>query len=166
MLAKLIYLIGTKRKINFGEHVFNQTIRHAYALAIKLQIAFPCLIIGMILHRYPDILRPKEAPSKKPSPLSFDYKLFVGSHVPHIVIPKGKEIAGTSGSLSKATRDGVLEELIEVSKILGETIKVRTTRKIHVDNLIKSMTQEEVEDEEANEEETGNEQTVPETEEN
>ncbi|MCI22257.1 hypothetical protein A2U01_0043433, partial [Trifolium medium] len=29
-------------------------------------------------------------------PLSFDYMLFIGSHVPDIVIPKGKDVAGTS----------------------------------------------------------------------
>ncbi|MCI36966.1 hypothetical protein A2U01_0058190, partial [Trifolium medium] len=33
-------------------------------------------------------------------------------------------------------------ELMEVSKALGETIKVSTERKIHVDNLIKFMTQD------------------------
>ncbi|MCI19700.1 hypothetical protein A2U01_0040860 [Trifolium medium] len=31
---------------------------------------------------------------------------------------------------------------MEVSKALGETIRISTSRKIHVDNLIKSMTQE------------------------
>ncbi|MCH81024.1 envelope-like protein, partial [Trifolium medium] len=36
MLAKMIFQIGTKRKINFGEHVFNQTMKHANTFAIKL----------------------------------------------------------------------------------------------------------------------------------
>jgi hypothetical protein len=48
ILAKMIYLIGTKRKLNFGDHVFNQTMKHADSFAIKLLIAFPYLITGML----------------------------------------------------------------------------------------------------------------------
>ncbi|MCI67138.1 hypothetical protein A2U01_0088396, partial [Trifolium medium] len=65
-------------------------------------------------------------------------------------------------SLPKATKDGVLAELMEVSKALSETIRVSTKRKIHVDNLIKFMTQEagkreeEVGDEEGNPEDEAN----------
>ncbi|MCI84146.1 hypothetical protein A2U01_0105422, partial [Trifolium medium] len=44
---------------------------------------------------------------------------------------------------------------MEVSKALGETIKVSTERKINVDNLIKFMTQDQ-EVEEREEEEAGN----------
>jgi hypothetical protein len=105
-------------------------------------------------------------PSKKPMPLSFYYKLFVGS-LPDIVIPKGKDIVGISGtscSLSKATKDGVLAELMEVYKILGETISTSIARKAHVDNLIKSITQE-AESEGTEEEEAWNEEVVPEAEE-
>jgi hypothetical protein len=86
MLAKLIYLIGLKKKINYGEHVFNQTRKHAETFATKLPIAFPTLITGMILDQHPDSLHTGEAQSKKPLSLSFDYKLFGGSHVPDIVI--------------------------------------------------------------------------------
>jgi hypothetical protein len=85
-----------------------------------------------------------ETESKKPLSLSFNHKLFVGSHVPDIVISKPQrqtsgEIAAT---LPKATKDELLTEHLEVSKALGETIRVSTTRKIHVDNLIKSMMKE------------------------
>ncbi|PNX62475.1 hypothetical protein L195_g061163 [Trifolium pratense] len=66
----------------------------------------------------------------------------VGSHVPEIVIPKRKDSSGTSCYLSKVTKDEVLAELMEVSKALEETIRTSTERKIHVDNLIKSMTKE------------------------
>jgi hypothetical protein len=98
-------------------------------------------------------------------PLSFDYKLFVGSHVLDIVIPKVKDIVGISGtscSLPKATKDGALTELMEVT--LGETISTNIARKAHVDNLIKSITQE-VEAEGREEEEVWNEEAVPEVEE-
>ncbi|MCI15858.1 envelope-like protein, partial [Trifolium medium] len=95
-----------------------------------------------------------ETQTKKPAPLTFDYRLFVGSHVPDIVISKTHDGTGTSASLTKATKDEVLAELLEVSKALGETIKASTTRNMHVDNLIKSMTKEqEAEVEERDEEE-------------
>ncbi|MCI20181.1 envelope-like protein, partial [Trifolium medium] len=117
-LAKLIYLIGTKGKVNFGEYVFNLTMKQAESFAMKLSIAFPSLITEIILSQHPDILRPDEIESKKPLPLSLDYKLLAGKHVPDIVILKRKDVAGTSGTLPKATKDGVLAELMEVSKAL------------------------------------------------
>jgi hypothetical protein len=58
------------------------------------------------------------------------------------VIFKGKDIVGTSSSLTKATKYEVLAELLDFSKALDETIKVVTTRKTHVGNLIKFMTRE------------------------
>jgi hypothetical protein len=59
-------------------------------------------------------LHAEVAQSKKPLPINFDYKLFVGSHVPDIVIPKGRDIPKTSGTLPNTTRDEVLAELMEV----------------------------------------------------
>ncbi|MCI35525.1 hypothetical protein A2U01_0056746, partial [Trifolium medium] len=53
-------------------------------------------------------------------------------------------------------KDDVLAELMEVSKALGESIRINTERKVHVDNLIKSMTQEAAEVEEEGEDEKGN----------
>ncbi|KAK2402065.1 hypothetical protein QL285_051615 [Trifolium repens] len=139
MLAKMIYLIGTKKKINFGDHVFNQTMKHDETYAVKLPIAFPYLITGMILRQFPNILYPDEVPTKKPQALSYDYKLFVGTYVPDIVFPKMKEAAETSGSMPRANKSEVLAELKQISKTLEKTIKTSTARKTHVDNLIKSI---------------------------
>ncbi|KAK2354968.1 hypothetical protein QL285_092426 [Trifolium repens] len=147
MLAKVIFLIGTKKKLNFGDHVFNQTMKHAETYAVKLPIAFLCLITGMILRQYPNILYPDEAPTKKPQDLSFDYKLFVGTYVPDIVFPKMKEAAEASGSMPIANKEDVLAELMQISKTLEQTIKTSTARKNHVDNLIKSIMEEEGEEE-------------------
>ncbi|MCI16564.1 envelope-like protein [Trifolium medium] len=159
MLAKLIYLIGTKWSLNFGEYVFNLTMKHADSFAVKLPIAFPSQITEIILAQQPDILHPREAKNTKHLPLSFDYKLFTGKHVPDIVVPRRNDVDGTSCSLPKATKDKVMAALMEVSKALGETIKIHTERKIHVDNLLKSMAQ----DQEAEErEEAGNEEANPE----
>lgn len=48
-LAKLIFQIGTKSKINFGESVFEHTMRHDESFTINLPIDFPCLISRIIL---------------------------------------------------------------------------------------------------------------------
>ena len=151
MLAKMVYLIGTKKKINFGDHVFNQIMKHADTYAVKLPIAFPCLITGMILRQYPNIMYPDEAPTKKPQVLSFYYKLFAGTHVPDIVFPKTKEAAEASNSLPRANKKDVLAELMQISMTLGETIKTSTARKQHVDNLIKSIQDADAEGEENDE---------------
>ncbi|MCI17979.1 envelope-like protein, partial [Trifolium medium] len=99
MLAKIIYLIGTKRNLNFGEYVFTKIMKHAESYAVKLPIAFPCLISSIILSQHPDILHPGEKPSQKPAELTIDDRLFAGSHVLDIVIPK--EIGESSAPLTK-----------------------------------------------------------------
>ncbi|KAK2382132.1 hypothetical protein QL285_069685 [Trifolium repens] len=105
----------------------------------------------MILRQYPSILYPDEALTKKPQVLSFDYKLFAGTHVPDIVFPKMKEAAEASGSMPRANKEDVLAELMQISKTLGETIKTSTARKQHVDNLIKSIQDADAEGEENDE---------------
>jgi hypothetical protein len=42
-MAKLVYSIGTKTKINIGTFIFEQTLRHCRSEAVKLPIAFPTL---------------------------------------------------------------------------------------------------------------------------
>ncbi|PNX63879.1 hypothetical protein L195_g061840, partial [Trifolium pratense] len=93
---------------------------------------FPCLITEIILSQHLEILQLGEVQAKKLAPLTIDYRLFVG----------------TSNSLSCSTKNQVLDELIEVSKALGETFKTRTIGKRNVDNLIKSMTKEPMEEDE------------------
>jgi hypothetical protein len=63
------------------------------------------------------------------------------------VFSKGKEAAEASSSLPRANKDDVLAELIQISKTLEQTIKTSTARKNHVDNLIKSIMEEEGEEE-------------------
>lgn len=48
-LGKFIYVVGTMRKFDFGAHVFEQTMKHAQSFVVKMPIAFPSLICGVIL---------------------------------------------------------------------------------------------------------------------
>lgn len=83
-LAKLIYQIGTKSKLNFGEYVFIQTMKHAGSFAMELPIALPFLIIGIIVKKYSEIGHVEEMKNNKPLPLTLDKKLFVVTHVSDI----------------------------------------------------------------------------------
>ncbi|XP_057426121.1 uncharacterized protein LOC130719516 [Lotus japonicus] len=114
-LAKLIYLIGTKAKFDFGAYVFDQTVKHAETLAVKLPIGFPYLISEIILSQQPQIVTADEFPNKKASALTVDHRLLDGTHVP--------DVAG----------------LAEITQ--GEdTISSCTLRKKHVDCLIMELT--------------------------
>ncbi|KAK2396299.1 hypothetical protein QL285_057957 [Trifolium repens] len=138
-LAKLIYLIGTGKKLDFGKHVFEQTMKHVETNATKLPIAFPSLITEIILSQQPSILLPEEYESRRPPPISFNRKLFAEPHVPDIEF-KEKEAVETSTPLDKSSHKKVLAELIQVSKELEETIKSSTIRKTCVDHLILQLT--------------------------
>ena len=40
-LARLLFAIGTKSKIDFGSYVFEKTLKHGESFAVKMPIAFP-----------------------------------------------------------------------------------------------------------------------------
>ncbi|MCH81839.1 envelope-like protein, partial [Trifolium medium] len=55
-LGRFTYIVGTKTKFDFGYYVFEQTMKHVNSFAVKMPIAFPSLICGLILSQHPDIL--------------------------------------------------------------------------------------------------------------
>lgn len=138
--AKLVYQIETKYTLNFGEYVFNQTMKHADSYIVKLQITFPCLITRIILKQHPQVFHAEEMRNKKSLPLTLDKKLFVETHIPNIMVKhRDQTIGGSSSPVSKATIKDVLLELMEVSKCLQETITAIIIRKKKADGLIKIM---------------------------
>ena len=134
-LARLLFAIGTKSQLDFGSYVFEQTLKHGESYAVKMPIAFPCLITEMIISQHPDILRENEEESPKGSPLNFDYRLFVGTHVKDIEDQPAKE-AGHSGLMTEPVKEDILSELLDTSKALQETIRICTAKKIRIDKLI------------------------------
>ncbi|KAI5427904.1 hypothetical protein KIW84_033073 [Lathyrus oleraceus] len=150
-LANLIFQIGSKEKLNFGAYVFEQTLEHDAYFNVKLPITLHFLLNGIILNQHPEVVNPKEAQSKKAVPLTYDYKLFIQTHVPYIVVTKYQDryVVGNSSTLSKSTKKDVFLELMQVSKAIQETITTSTIRKKNMDNLIKMLTMEkEIEKEE------------------
>ncbi|MCI15377.1 envelope-like protein, partial [Trifolium medium] len=69
-LAKFIYIVGTKTKFDFGTYIFEQTLKHAKSLAIKMPIVFPTLLCSIILDQHPGILISSDVAYKRESPLT------------------------------------------------------------------------------------------------
>ncbi|XP_057418653.1 uncharacterized protein LOC130712854 [Lotus japonicus] len=140
-LAKLIYLIGTKTPFDFGAFVFEQTIKHAYTLAVKFPIAFRSLISEIILSQHPKTVASDEYPLQKAIPLTFDPRLYVGPHVQDNAVETDQARAEyVNVSMSPADPGDVLAELMEVFKTLQDTIVSCTQRKKKFDLLIKRLT--------------------------
>ncbi|KAL5158907.1 hypothetical protein HKD37_15G043285 [Glycine soja] len=147
-LGKFLYAVGTKSKFNFGNYIFDQTVKHSESFAVKLPIAFPTVLCGIMLSQHPNILNNIDSVMKRESPLSLHYKLFEGTHVPDIVSTSGK--AAASGAVSK---DALIAELKDTCKVLEATIKATTEKKMELERLIKRLSESGIDDEEAAEEE-------------
>ncbi|KAL5187238.1 hypothetical protein HKD37_05G012953 [Glycine soja] len=147
-LGKFLYAVGTKSKFNFGNYIFDQTVKHSESFAVKLPIAFPTVLCGIMLSQHPNILNNIDSVMKRESPLSLHYKLFEGTHVPDIVSTSGK--AAASGAVSK---DALIAELKDTCKVLEATSKATTEKKMELERLIKRLSESGIDDGEAAEEE-------------
>ncbi|KAL5165765.1 hypothetical protein HKD37_18G050839 [Glycine soja] len=147
-LGKFLYAVGTESKFNFGNYIFDQTIKHSESFAVKLPIAFPTVLCGIMLSQHPNILNNIDSVKKRESPLSLHYKLFEGTHVPDIVSTSGK--AAASGAVSK---DDLIAELKDTCKVLEATIKANTEKKMELERLINRLSDNGIDDGEAAEEE-------------
>ncbi|KAL5133640.1 hypothetical protein HKD37_03G006932 [Glycine soja] len=147
-LGKFLYAVGTKSKFNFGNYIFDQTVKHSESFAVKLPIAFPTVLCGIMLSQHPNILNYTDSVMKRESPLSLHYKLFEGTHVPDIVSTSGK--AAASGAVSK---DALIAELKDTCKVLEATIKATTEKKMELERLIKRLSESGIDDGEAAEQE-------------
>ncbi|KAL5127626.1 hypothetical protein HKD37_14G040010 [Glycine soja] len=146
-LGKFLFAVGTKSKFNFGNYIFDQTIKHSESFAVKLPIAFPTVLCGIMLSQHLNMLNYTDSVMKRESPLSLHYKLFGGTHVPDIVSTSGK---AASGAVSK---DALIAELKDTCKVLEATIKANTEKKMELERLIKRLSESGIDDGEAAEEE-------------
>ncbi|KAH1266184.1 hypothetical protein GmHk_01G001730 [Glycine max] len=145
-LGKFLYAVGTKSKFNFGNYIFDQTVKHSESFAVKLPIAFPTVLCGIMLSQHPNMLNYIDSVMKRESPLSLHYKLFEGTHVPDIVSTSGK--AAASGAVSK---DALIAELKDTCKVLEATIKANTEKKMELERLIKRLSESGIDGEAAEE---------------
>lgn len=61
-------------------------MRHVESFVIKLPIGFLCMTSRIILKHHPDIMNQGDVKKKKGMPLTFDRKLFMGTHVQDNVV--------------------------------------------------------------------------------
>jgi hypothetical protein len=79
-LAKFIYAIGTKTKMDIGRYVFDQILKHAKTDAVKLPIAFPTLLRNIMLSQHPGLITAADLPMKRESTLTIHQKIFGDNH--------------------------------------------------------------------------------------
>jgi hypothetical protein len=136
-MAKLIYSVGTKTKMDIGAFIFEQTLRHGRSEAVKLPIAFPTLLTGIILDQQPIILSAADVPKKRESPLTLHFKLFESRHVADLV--------GASASASTTATSGTgLMTRKEIVAALKDTCKYLDERKALFQKIILALDNEEV----------------------
>ncbi|XP_050919703.1 uncharacterized protein LOC127137275 [Lathyrus oleraceus] len=128
MLGKFIYVVGTKAKFDYGSYIFDQTLKHARSFSVKDPIASPSLICGIVLNQFPNILTENDSVKKRDSRMSFNHKMFLGTHVPDIVMTSG-ETSRVSNQPGKAA----------VIAILKETCRELEARKLKLEKLISSL---------------------------
>ncbi|KAI5397450.1 hypothetical protein KIW84_063315 [Lathyrus oleraceus] len=137
ILGRIIHAIGTKINYDFGKFIFDQTIRHASTNVVKLPIAFPSIMCGIILSQQPGILNTNDMPSRRKTPLSIHYKLFEGSHINDVVMTSVRREPASQGSL--------IDQLKDTCKELEKGMKVAKARKEALEALICSLEKEEIE---------------------
>ncbi|XP_058741047.1 uncharacterized protein LOC131613389 [Vicia villosa] len=135
VLGRFLYAVGTKAKFDYGAYIFDQTMKHAGSFSIKGPIAFPSLLSGIILDQYSNILNEHDVVCKRESPLAFHYKLFQGKHVPDIVM-----------TLAETSKSGASVSKAEVIAILKETCKELESRKMPLEQMIRTLEMDENEE--------------------
>ncbi|XP_050875730.1 uncharacterized protein LOC127079391 [Lathyrus oleraceus] len=128
MLGKFIYVVGTKANFDYGSYIFDQTLKHAGSFSVKGPIAFPSLICGIVLNQFPNILTENNSVKKRDNPMSFDHKLFLGTHVPDIVM--------TTGETSRVSKQS---GKVVVIAMLKETCRELEARKLNLEKLISTL---------------------------
>ncbi|KAK2396908.1 hypothetical protein QL285_058538 [Trifolium repens] len=139
-LARFIYAIGTGADADFGTLIFDQIMLHGKSWAVKLAIAFPSLICGIILNQHPSILLPEDEPCKRESPMTLSYKLFEGKHAADITVPPKKVVPAGKVASSSMNRKTMIIFMEAAVNALDE-------QKIELEKVISALKQEEVEEE-------------------
>jgi hypothetical protein len=139
-LARLIYSVGTSTEADYGTYIFEQTMLHGKSWAIRMPIAFPTLICGIILTQHPTILTAADEPCKRESPLSLYFKLFEGDHAADIAGPSKKVPSPKKASTSTMNRRAMITSMEATVRALDE-------QKKELENVISALKQEKAEEE-------------------
>ncbi|PNX67239.1 envelope-like protein, partial [Trifolium pratense] len=108
---------GTKVDYDYGSFIFDQTIKHIRSTTVKMPIAFPSLLCGIILEQYPDIKVVTNTPKKRESGFTFHHKLF-GDH--NVADNVGTSTAGAGTMTKKEIIAGLKVQCQEIDKQQAE----------------------------------------------
>jgi hypothetical protein len=139
-LARFIYSIGTGTNADYGSFIFDQTMPHGQSWDVKLPIAFPSLLCGIILAQHPNILLPEDEPCKRESPISLHYKLFEGKHAADIAVPSKKVSFPGKVSSSSMNRKAMIISMEAAVRALDE-------QKKELEKVISALKREEAKEE-------------------
>ncbi|WJX46271.1 hypothetical protein P8452_33090 [Trifolium repens] len=137
-LARFVYAVGTGTEFNYGAHIFEETVQHAKSWAVRMPIAYPSLICGIILTQHPTIITADDEVSKRESPLDFHPRLFEGTHAADIEIT-GPSVAAPTGSGSMSRKE-MIASLEAACRALDE-------KKKSLEQVIVALKQEEAAEE-------------------
>ncbi|KAK2415657.1 hypothetical protein QL285_038119 [Trifolium repens] len=137
-LARFVYAVGTGTEFNYGAHIFEETVQHAKSWAVRMPIAYPSLICGIILTQHPTIITADDEVSKRESPLGFHPRLFEGTHAADIEIT-GPSVAAPTGSGSMSRKE-MIASLEAACRALDE-------KKKSLEQVIVALKQEEAAEE-------------------
>ncbi|KAK2374222.1 hypothetical protein QL285_075199 [Trifolium repens] len=135
-LARLIYSVGTGTEVDYGTYIFDQTLQHGKSWAIRMPIAFPTLICGIILAQHPTILTADDEPCKRDSPISLHFELFEGDHAADIAGPSRKVPLPKKASTSTMNRRAMITSM-------EATVRALDKQKKELEKVISALKQEE-----------------------
>ncbi|WJX33046.1 hypothetical protein P8452_21300 [Trifolium repens] len=139
-LAKFVYAFGTGADVDYGSLIFDQIVEHGKSWAMKLIIAYPTIICGIILDQHPNILLPEDVPCKRDAPMTLSYKLFEGKHAADIIVPPKKVVPQESVVSTTMNRKAMIITMKAAVKALDE-------QKTELERVILALKQEEAEEE-------------------
>ncbi|KAK2367659.1 hypothetical protein QL285_080922 [Trifolium repens] len=144
-LARFIYSVGTGTVFNYGAHIFEETVQHAKSWAVRMPIAYPYLICGIILAQHHTILTADDEVSKRESPLDFHPKLFEGKHAADIEFSGPSSMAAVGPSGVTAGPGSMNRK--EMIASLEATCKALDEKKKSLEQVIMALRQEEAAEE-------------------
>ncbi|WJX84522.1 hypothetical protein P8452_67093 [Trifolium repens] len=144
-LARFIYSVGTGTMFNYGAHIFDETVQHGKSWAVRMPIAYPSLICGIILAQHPTILTAGDEVSKRESPLDFHPKLFEGKHAADIEFSGPSSVVGAGPSGVTAGPGSMNRK--EMIASLEATCKALDEKKKSLEQVIMALRQEEAAEE-------------------
>ncbi|KAK2391001.1 hypothetical protein QL285_064501 [Trifolium repens] len=144
-LARFIYSVGTGTMFNYGAHIFDETVQHGKSWAVRMPIAYPSLICGIILAQHPTILTADDEVSKRESPLDFHPKLFEGKHAADIEFSGPSSVVGAGPSGVTAGPGSMNRK--EMIASLEATCKALDEKKKSLEQVIMALRQEEAAEE-------------------